>query len=49
MPQPPPPPKLGACEPDEPLSDPDAQLKAEIIFFTFLDVHLGHSVSFGSG
>lgn len=49
MPQPPPPPKLGAFAPDELLSVPEAQLKAEIIFFTSLDEHMGHSALLGSG
>jgi len=48
-PQPPPPPKLDACAASKSLSEPEAQLKAETTFFTSLESHLGHSVSFDSG
>lgn len=49
MPQPPPPPKLGAgIEDDEP-PEPAAQLKDESTFFTSLEEHLGHSVFLSAG
>lgn len=50
IPQPPPPPKLGAgIVEEEELPDPVAQLKEEITFFTSLEEHLGHSVFFSAG
>ena len=50
MPQPPPPPKLGAGIEGDALSlDPEPQLNEEITFFTSFDSHLGHSVFFSAG
>jgi hypothetical protein len=49
MPQPPPPPKLGAGIEDEELSEAVAQLKDESTFFTSFEEHLGHSVFFSAG
>jgi hypothetical protein len=48
MPQPPPPPKLGAGIEDGP-PEPAAQLKDDITFFTSLEEQRGHSVFFSAG
>jgi len=50
MPQPPPPPKLGAgIEGEVLLPEPEAQLNEDITFLTSVEEHLGHSVLFSAG